>query len=117
MAWLPVIVWAGVIFVSGLVPTTSVVRAISDGHDTLTTTVAHFVVYAVLGFLLGLALGGWGTNFRRLALALALGVALVLHPLAPWAPWAFRSQIGWETPNWRSTRWRWSTGELPLSSL
>jgi len=70
------VVWAGVIFVSGLVPTTSVVRAISDGHDTLTTTVAHFVVYAVLGFLLGLALGGWGTNFRRLALALALATVL-----------------------------------------
>jgi VanZ family protein len=69
-------VWAGVIFISGVVPTRSVVRAISDGHDTLTTTVAHFVVYAVLGFLLGLALGGWRTDFRRVALALALAAAL-----------------------------------------
>jgi len=69
-------VWAGVIFVSGVVPTRSVVRAASDGHETLTTTVAHFMVYAVLGFLLGLALGGWRTDFRRLALALALAVAL-----------------------------------------
>ena len=69
-------VWAGVIFVSGVVPTRSVVRAVSDGHETLTTTVAHFMVYAVLGFLLGLALGGWRTDLRRLALALALAVAL-----------------------------------------
>jgi len=69
-------VWAGMIFVSGVVPTRSVVRAVSDGHETLTTTVAHFMVYAVLGFLLGLALGGWRTDFRRLALALALAVAL-----------------------------------------
>jgi len=29
------------------------------------------------------------SNLALFALALALGVALVLHPLAPWAPWAF----------------------------
>ena len=69
-------VWAAAIFVSGVVPTRSVVRAVSEGHDTLTTTAAHFVVYAVLGFLLALALVGWGTDFRRLALALALAAAL-----------------------------------------
>ena len=69
-------VWAAVIFVSGVVPTRSVVRAVSEGHDTLTTTAAHFVVYAVLGFLFGLALGGWHTDLRRLAVALALAAAL-----------------------------------------
>ena len=53
------VAWAAAIFVSGVVPTSSTVHAISDGHDTLTTTVAHFVAYAVLGFLLGVALGGW----------------------------------------------------------
>ena len=46
-------VWAGVIFVSGMVPTRSVVHALSDGYDTLATTAAHFAVYGVLGFLLG----------------------------------------------------------------
>jgi len=69
-------VWAAAIFVSGVVPTRSVVRAVSEGHDTLTTTAAHFVVYAVLGFLFGLALGGWHTDLRRLAVALALAAAL-----------------------------------------
>ena len=29
------------------------------------------------------------SNLALFGLALALGVALVLHPLAPWAPWAF----------------------------
>ncbi|HJV48060.1 MAG TPA: NAD(P)(+) transhydrogenase (Re/Si-specific) subunit beta [Geothrix sp.] len=29
------------------------------------------------------------SNLTLFALALGLGVALVLHPLAPWAPWAF----------------------------
>lgn len=69
-------VWASVIFVSGMVPTRSVVRAVSDGHDTLTTSLAHFVVYAVLGFVLGRALCGWRADFRRLAFALALAAAL-----------------------------------------
>ena len=69
-------VWAGVIFVSGMVPTRSAVHALSDGHDTMSTTAAHFAVYVVLGFLLGLALGGWRTDLRRLALALALVAAL-----------------------------------------
>ena len=52
------------------------VHAISDGHDTLTTTAAHFAAYTVLGFLLGLALVGWSTDLRRLALALALATVL-----------------------------------------
>ena len=51
--------WAVVIFVSGVLPTADTVNAVSAGHDTLTTTAGHFVAYALLGFLLGLALGGW----------------------------------------------------------
>jgi VanZ family protein len=72
----PAAVWAGLIFVSGMVPSRGVVRAVSDGHDALTTSLAHFVVYAVLGFLLGQALCGWPTDFRRLVFALALAAAL-----------------------------------------
>ncbi len=70
------LVWAGIIFVSGVAPTEGVVHAISEGHDSLTTTAAHFMVYAVLCFLLVPALGGWSIDFRRIALALALAVAL-----------------------------------------
>jgi len=33
------------------------------------------------------------SNLGLFALALALGAALVLHPLAPWAPWAFGAII------------------------
>ena len=68
--------WAVAIVISGVVPTSSAVHAISDGHDTLATNVAHFLAYAVLGFLLGVALGEWQTDTRRLALALLLAAAL-----------------------------------------
>jgi VanZ family protein len=70
------VAWAVVISISGVLPTASTVAAIWAGHDTLTTTVAHFVVYAVLGFLLGVALGGWRIDLRGLALGLALATAL-----------------------------------------
>jgi VanZ family protein len=70
------VLWAAAIIVSGVVPTSSTVHAISDGHDTLTTTVAHFIAYAVLGFLLGVALGGWRVDPGRLAIGLALAAAL-----------------------------------------
>jgi VanZ family protein len=68
--------WAVVIFISGVLPTAGVVHAISDGHDTLTTTIAHFVTYSLLGFLLGVALCGWRVDLRRLVLGLALASAL-----------------------------------------
>jgi VanZ family protein len=70
------LVWAGIIFVSGVAPTAGMVHAISEGHDTLTTTAAHFAVYAVLGFLLVPALGGWSIDFHRIALTLVLAAAL-----------------------------------------
>ena len=68
--------WAVVIFISGVLPTARTVHAFSGGHDTLTTTIAHFVAYALLGFLLGVALGGWRVDLRRLVLGLALAAAL-----------------------------------------
>ncbi len=46
------------------------------GTTRLTTTIAHFVAYALLGFLLGVALGGWRVDLRRLVLGLALAAAL-----------------------------------------
>jgi VanZ family protein len=70
------VVWTVAIVVSGVVPTSSAVHAISGGHDTLTTTIAHFVAYVILGFLLGVALGGWRIDLGRLALGLALAAAL-----------------------------------------
>jgi VanZ family protein len=68
--------WAVVIFISGLLPTADAVKAVWAGHDTVTTTVGHFVAYALLGFLLGVALGGWRVDLRRLALSLVLAAVL-----------------------------------------
>jgi VanZ family protein len=70
------VAWASVIFVSGVIPMRKTVHAISGGHDALSTTVAHFTAYALLGFVLGVALSGWRVDVGRLALGLVLAAAL-----------------------------------------
>jgi VanZ family protein len=52
------------------------VATVSGGHDTAFTAAAHFVAYAVLGFLLGVAVSGWTPDVRALAGTLALAAAL-----------------------------------------
>jgi len=69
-------VWAGVILATGILPTQGFVTAISGGRDDLATTTGHFAAYVLLGFLLGVALGGWSVERDRLILALALAAAL-----------------------------------------
>jgi VanZ family protein len=69
-------IWAAAIFVSGVVPTQSMVTAVSGGHDTAVTTAAHFAVYAVLGFMLGVALSGWIVDARGVLVALVLAAVL-----------------------------------------
>ncbi len=69
-------IWAAAIFVSGVAPTRSTVAAVSGGHDTAFTTAAHFAVYAVLGFMLGVALSRWTPDARGVGVALALAAAL-----------------------------------------
>jgi len=68
--------WAGAILVTGMLPTQGAVSLISDGHDDLATMLGHFASYALLGFLLGAALGGWRTRRDRVLLALALAAVL-----------------------------------------
>jgi VanZ family protein len=81
------VAWAAVILVSGLLPTQGAVEAVSGGRDDAVTTVGHFAAYALLGFLIGVAVGGWrvraGTLLVALALAAALGglIELVQGPL------------------------------------
>lgn len=74
--------WAVVIVLSGVLPTQGPVHAVAGGRDVLLTTLGHFVTYAVLGFLLAVALGGWEVRGVMLAWALvsaaALGVAIEL---------------------------------------
>jgi VanZ family protein len=68
--------WAGVILVTGTLPTQSVVEAVSGGHDDLATMAGHFAAYALLGFLLGVALGGWSVERARAILVLVLAAGL-----------------------------------------
>jgi VanZ family protein len=65
-----------VIAVTGLLPTRSVVSVVSGGHDSVATLSGHFAAYALLGLLLGVALGGWETSGRGVLGAWALAVAL-----------------------------------------
>ena len=48
-----------------MLPTQGAVEAVSGGHDDLATTAGHFAAYALLGFLLGVALGGWRVERDR----------------------------------------------------
>ncbi len=68
------LVWTAAIVVSGVLPIGSVVEAIGP-PDPVTTT-GHFIAYAVLGFVLVIALGGWRVTARTLGLAFVLAVSL-----------------------------------------
>ena len=68
--------WAGAIAVTGLLPTQSAVSAVSGGHDDIATLSGHFAAYALLGLLLGVALGGWESPRRGTILAWALASTL-----------------------------------------
>lgn len=68
------VLWAVAIVVWGVLPIGGLVEAVGPA-DPVTTT-GHFVAYAVLGFVLPLALGGWAASLRTLALAFVLAVAL-----------------------------------------
>ena len=61
---------------SGVLPTQGAVHAVAEGHDDLLTTAGHFGAYALLAFLLVVALGGWEARPRDLAVSLALAAAL-----------------------------------------
>lgn len=68
--------WAVAIAVTGVLPTQSAVSAVSRGHDDVATLSGHFAAYALLGLLLGVALGAWESPGRSVTLAWALAVAL-----------------------------------------
>jgi VanZ family protein len=68
------LVWAAAIVVSGVLPIGAVVKAVGP-PDPVTIT-GHFVAYAVLGFVLVIALCGWRVSARALALAFVLAVSL-----------------------------------------
>lgn len=67
-AWAPAVLWAAAIYLASSQPTIPV--DLSSGRD----KIAHFLAYAVLGALLGHAVGGRA----RIAFAVALGLLYAL---------------------------------------
>jgi VanZ family protein len=74
--------WAAAIAVFGVLPTQSTIHAVSGGRDELSTAAGHFVAYALLAFVLAVALDDWRLSRRAAlgaaALAVSLGVAIEL---------------------------------------
>jgi len=74
--------WAAAITVFGVLPTQGVVRAIGEGRDDLLTSAGHLAGYALLAFVLAVALDDWRLSRRAVlgaaALAVSLGVAIEL---------------------------------------
>jgi VanZ family protein len=68
--------WAVVIIATGVLPTSSTVATVSGGHDSAFTTAGHFAAYAVLGFVLGVAVSGWTPDARGVLVVLALAAVL-----------------------------------------
>lgn len=56
------VVWAFAILAFGVLPTQAIVDAATPGRETESTLAGHFLEYAVLGALLGLALGATTTG-------------------------------------------------------
>ena len=74
--------WAAVIVVFGVLPTQGPIHAVAAGRDDQVASAGHFAAYAVLAFVLAVALDDWRPGRRALlgaaALAISLGVAIEL---------------------------------------
>jgi VanZ family protein len=84
-AWkVAAVAWAAAIVIGGLVPIQGVVHAVAEekGRQDLLTSGGHFAEYAVLAFVLAVALDDWRLSRRAIlgaaALAIGLGVAIEL---------------------------------------
>jgi VanZ family protein len=76
------VICAVAIVVLGVLPTQSTVHAVSGGREGSTTSAGHFASYAVLAFVLAVALDDWRLSRRAIlgaaSLAVVLGVAIEL---------------------------------------
>ncbi len=74
-------VWTAGVIVFGVLPTHDAVHAVAAGHDDALTSAAHFAEYAVLAFVVTVALGGWPASRRALlwAGAYAIGLGALLE--------------------------------------
>jgi VanZ family protein len=69
-AWrVAAIAWTVVVVAFGVLPTHDAVHAVAAGHDDALTSAAHFGEYAVLAFVVAVALGGWRVPWRALCWA------------------------------------------------
>ena len=87
-AWrIAAIAWTTVVVVFGVLPTHGAVHVVAAGHDNALTSLAHFGEYAVLAFVVAVALGGWPLPRRALlwagvyAIGLGALIELVQVPL------------------------------------
>ena len=82
-AWrVAAIAWAAALVVFGVLPTQGVVHAVAEGQDDRLASAGHLASYALLAFVLAVALDDWRLGRRAVlgaaALAVLLGVAIEL---------------------------------------
>jgi VanZ family protein len=68
--------WTVVVIVFGVLPTHGAVHAVAAGHDNALTSLAHFGEYAVLAFVVAVALDGWRVSRRALLWAGVYAIGL-----------------------------------------
>jgi len=72
------IAWTVVAVVFGVLPTHGAVHAVAAGYDDLLASTAHFGEYAILAFVVAVALGGWSLPGRALLWAGVYAIGLGL---------------------------------------
>jgi len=60
------VAWTAIVVSFGLLPTQGAIHAIAEGQDALLASVGHFVEYAILAFVLAVALDDWRAGYRAL---------------------------------------------------
>ena len=58
--------WTSVVVAFGVLPTQGAIHAVAAGRDALLTSAGHFVEYAILAFVLAVALDDWRVSYRAL---------------------------------------------------
>ena len=71
-----VVAWAVAVVISGVLPAQGVIHAVAEGRDNLVASAGHFACYAILAFLLAVALDDWRLSRRAVVGAAVLAVSL-----------------------------------------
>lgn len=70
------VVWALVVLAFGVIPTHETLQATVGAREDSVASAGHFVEYAVLAFVLAVAIDGWRLSLRALVGAALVAVAL-----------------------------------------